>query len=57
MAVVDIDHHEIASIHTYHGDPLRSASMEFLVKFADESELWLPLIDDLFASYHRSLTR
>jgi hypothetical protein len=49
MAVVDVDHHEIDCIRTYRGDALKRTTMEFLVRFADTSELWLPLNDDLFA--------
>jgi hypothetical protein len=59
-AKVDDDQYEIVSILDYRGDPLKRSSMEFLVRFEDGEELWIPFKKDLestgqFESYCESL--
>jgi hypothetical protein len=41
-ALVDYEQYVVDSILRYKGDPERRTSMTFLVKFADNSESWLP---------------
>jgi hypothetical protein len=50
VALIDADQHWIDTILRYHGFPELTKSMEFLVKFADGEEQWLPLSKDLSAT-------
>lgn len=47
MANLDNDEFVIDVLLGYKGDPLERTSMDFLVRFADKSELWLPWSRDL----------
>ena len=50
MAQLDNDEYEIDQFLAYRGDPLIRTTMEFLVRFCDSSELWLPWSADLFST-------
>ena len=50
LAFSDADQSTIDKFLAYRGDPLVRTSMEFLVRFADGEELWLPWSRDLFDS-------
>ena len=48
MAMIDADQFKVDIILAYSGDPMLRTSMEFLIRFADKSEVWVPWSDDLF---------
>jgi hypothetical protein len=48
MAKLDNDEYTISEFLAYRGDPVLRTSMEFLVKFEDGDEVWLPWSKDLF---------
>jgi hypothetical protein len=50
VAMVDNNQFVIDSILAYRGDPMTRTTMEFEVKFADGSIVWLPWNRDLFDS-------
>jgi hypothetical protein len=50
LALRDQDQHVIQAIIGYKGDPMKRTSMSFLVRFADNDEVWLPWSRDLFDS-------
>jgi hypothetical protein len=59
VSLLDENQYLIAAFLDYRGDPLTRTTMEFLVQFADSSEVWLPFSRDLsdslpFESYCRS---
>lgn len=47
-AQLDSDEYEVDKFLAYRGDPLRRREMDFLVRFCDGSELWMPWSADLF---------
>lgn len=47
MAQLDNDQYVIEKFLGYKGDPLERSNMDFLVRFADKSELWLPWSKDV----------
>ena len=50
MSMIDADQFRVEAFLSYKGDPMQRMSMEFLVKFADQQEIWLPWSDDLFTT-------
>jgi hypothetical protein len=50
MAMLDADQFLVDRFLAYKGDPARRIEMEFLVRFADGSEVWLPWSEDLFTT-------
>ena len=46
-ALLDADQHVIRRILRWKGDPMKRATMEFKVEFADDDILWLPYSKDL----------
>jgi hypothetical protein len=48
LAQLDNDQYTIDAFITYRGDPLVRTTIEFHVKFADNSLVWLPWSNDLF---------
>jgi uncharacterized ubiquitin-like protein YukD len=48
MAQLDNDEYEIDKFLAYKGDPLHRKRMDFLIRFCDGAELWLPWSLDLF---------
>ena len=50
VAMIDNNQFVIESILAYRGDPMKRTTMEFEVKFADGSLVWLPWNKDLFDS-------
>jgi hypothetical protein len=48
MAQLDNDEFEIDKFLAYKGDPLHRRRMDFLIRFCDGAELWLPWSLDLF---------
>ena len=50
MAMLDADQFVVDRFLAYKGDPVSRLSMEFLVRFADGAEVWLPWSEDLFAT-------
>jgi hypothetical protein len=50
LAMADADQYKVDAFLAYKGDPLHRMSMEFLVRFADKQEIWLPWSEDLFAT-------
>jgi hypothetical protein len=50
MSMLDSDQHMIDCFLAYRGDPTKRTSMEFLVRFLDTSEHWLPWSEDLFST-------
>ena len=48
IAMIDADQFKVDLIFAYKGDPMQRMSMEFLVRFADQQEIWLPWSQDLF---------
>jgi hypothetical protein len=58
VSLLDENQYLISAFLDYRGDPLTRTTMEFLVRFADSSEVWLPYSRDLsdtlpFESYCR----
>ena len=47
VALLDGDQHELESIIGYIGDPAKRLAMQFLVRFKDGDELWLPWSKDI----------
>ena len=47
-ALHDQDQYEVDVFLAYRGDPHTRTSMQFLVRFKDQTEVWLPWSDDLF---------
>jgi hypothetical protein len=47
MATLDNDEYVIDSFLGYKGEPLERSKFDFLVRFADASEVWLPWSRDL----------
>jgi hypothetical protein len=47
MAMLDNDEYVIDSFLGYKGEPLERSKMDFLVRFADKTEVWLPWSKDL----------
>ena len=47
LAMRDNDQHEVDVILSYRGDPLKRTTTEFLVRFADGDERWLPFGKDI----------
>ncbi len=59
MAMIDNDQYEVDSIVAYRGDPETRTTMEFLVKYKDGDEVWMPYSKDIsdteqFESFCRS---
>jgi hypothetical protein len=59
VSLLDENQYLISTFLDYRGDPLTRTTMEFLVRFADSSEIWLPYSRDLsdslpFETYCRS---
>jgi len=50
MAMIDTEQYEVEHIISYKGDPIRRSTMEFLVKFKDGDEVWVPYSDDIAAT-------
>jgi hypothetical protein len=50
MAMLDADQFVVDKFLAYKGDPTSRLSMEFLVRFADNSTHWLPWSEDLFTT-------
>lgn len=50
LAQRDHDQYEISHFVAYRGDPHIRTTVEFLVKFKDDTEVWLPWSDDLFST-------
>ena len=50
LATTDADQHVVSAILAYRGDPLVRTSTSFLVRFADNEEIWLPWSRDLYDS-------
>jgi hypothetical protein len=50
MAQLDADQHVVDRFLAYKGDPMSRMSMEFQVRFADNTVVWLPWSEDLFAT-------
>jgi hypothetical protein len=48
--MLDHDEYQIDKFLAYRGDPLKRLSMQFLVRFQDGDEVWLPWSKDLFAT-------
>ena len=48
LAMADINHYEIADILLARGDPMKRTTMEFFIRFMDDTEVWVPLNKDLF---------
>jgi hypothetical protein len=48
LGVLDADQFEIDCFVAFRGDPETRQTVEFLVRFRDSEELWLPWSDDLF---------
>ena len=48
IAMIDADQFQIEAILAYQGDPMLRTSMEFLIRFADKQEVWVPWSEDLF---------
>jgi hypothetical protein len=47
-ALHDQDQYEVDQLLAYRGDPHTRTTMQFLVRFKDQSEVWLSWSDDLF---------
>lgn len=50
MASLDADQFIVDKFLAYRGDPMTRLTVEFLVRFADGTEVWLPWSDDLFTT-------
>ena len=50
MAMLDADQYIVDRFLAYKGDPSNRLTVEFLVRFADTTEVWLPWSEDLFAT-------
>lgn len=50
MAMIDTEQYEVEYIISYKGDPIRRSTMEFLVKFKDGDEVWVPYSEDIAAT-------
>lgn len=50
IAMADADQYEVDVFLAYRGDPMKRKQMQFLVRFRDSSEVWLPWSEDLFAT-------
>jgi hypothetical protein len=50
LAMLDSDQYEVDCFVAYRGDPMKRTTMEFLVRFRDSSEHWLPWSEDLFTT-------
>jgi hypothetical protein len=48
LAMIDADQFQVDSILAYKGNPMLRTSMEFLVRFSDKQEIWIPWSEDLF---------
>jgi hypothetical protein len=48
LALLDQDEYQIDAFLAYRGEPLKRRTMEFLVRFCDGDEIWLPWSQDLF---------
>ena len=48
LSLLDQDQYEIDRFLAYRGDPHTRSTMQFLVRFKDASEVWLPWSDDIF---------
>ncbi len=51
-ALLDSDQFEMRSILQYRGDPHLRTSMEFLVDFADGSQIWVPWSEDIYTTVY-----
>jgi hypothetical protein len=50
IAMLDADQFLVDKFLAYKGDPMSRMSMEFLVRFADSTTVWLPWSEDLFST-------
>ena len=47
IALVDYNQYEVRKIVAYRGDPEKRSTMDFLVLFSDDSQVWIPYNSDL----------
>lgn len=50
LAILDNDEYQIDEFLAYRGEPNKRTSIEFLVRFSDGDEVWLPWSRDLFTT-------